>query len=249
MERELLAATDFLGYPISDLSKSEILQAIDEVSERSGVFLITVMNTNKMYLYDKSPLCKYSIEESFIILPENAINIGRKVLGKPLKSWDIGGADIAKELLFKSSRRIFLLGATQEVQDIIFQKSEIRCKLVGGKNGYFDNDELQDIVSQINRAKPDVILIAMGSPRQEELMQYLKKKLEKGILMGVGGTLDVVAGNKKDAPKWTKRGLEWLYRSFQDPKKFKRYMIVNPYYVFRFTTYLLQRIAGENNKR
>ncbi|TSA26668.1 MAG: glycosyltransferase [Ignavibacteriales bacterium] len=218
MERGLISKTNFLDYPISNLSKSEILQAISEIALKNGVFFITVMNTNKMYLYDKKPLCRTSIDESFIILPENAINIGMKILRKPLKEWDVGGADIAKELLYNSSLKIFLLGATQEVQNIIFNKTDFRCTIVGGRNGYFRNEELHEISTQINQANPDVVLIAMGSPRQEELMQYFKHSLKKAILMGVGGTFDVIVGKKKDAPKWTRRGMEW----FIDPSRIQK---------------------------
>ena len=59
------------------------------------------------------------------------------------------------------------------------------------------------------------------------------------IMIGVGGTLDVLSGIKKHAPRWTRYGLEWIYYALQDPKKFKRYIIVNTYFIYKFVKYII----------
>ena len=98
---------EFIGYPVSNLSKEEIISELSALAEEKGVHLVTVMNANKMYLYDKYELCRKSVNESAIILPENAINIGMKWLNKPLKEWDLGGVEVAKEILLNTNLKVF----------------------------------------------------------------------------------------------------------------------------------------------
>lgn len=237
--------TNFLGYPISNLSKLEVINAIKDLCQKSDISLVTVMNANKMYLYDKHELCKASVNESKIILTENAIHLGMRWLKKPLKEWDIGGVEIAKEILSNSELKVFLLGAKKGVLEKIFQNAKYNKNVVGYRDGYFLDNEVSAIATQINNSMPDVILLGLGSPKQEILMQIIKDNLNKGVLIGVGGTFDVLAGIKKDAPQWTKRGFEWLYRSIQDPKKIKRYIIVNLYYLFMFAQPKLRSITKQ----
>jgi N-acetylglucosaminyldiphosphoundecaprenol N-acetyl-beta-D-mannosaminyltransferase len=234
--------TDFIGYPVSNLSKDEIITKFKILSEERKVHFVTVMNANKMYLYDKYELCRKSVNESAIILPENAINIGMKWLSKPMKQWDVGGVEIAKEILLNTNLKVFLLGAKKDVLEIILEKNKDNKNIVGTHDGYFSEEMILAISQQINDSGADVVLLGLGSPKQEVLMQKLKVLLSKGILVGVGGTFDVLAGKKKDAPRWTKRGFEWIYRAFQDPKKFKRYLIVNSYFMNMFVKYKIHHL-------
>ena len=199
-----MSLTKFLHYPVSDLSKQEILEKVTVQAVLDEVAFITVMNANKMYLYDHSPACKVSVDASFIVLPENAINLGMKFLGTPLKEWDLGGVEIAKDLLAQTNLKAFLLGAKQEILDMVKKHPVYARNIVGTHHGYFKNEDLDDIASLIMNSKAEVILLGLGSPKQEILMQTLRKKLNHGVLLGVGGTFDVLAGVKKDAPKWTK---------------------------------------------
>jgi len=166
-----------------------------------------------------------------------------KWLKKPLKEWDIGGIEIAKEILTNSVLKVFLLGAKEDVLKKILQNPIYANNIVGYRDGYFHDYEISDISDQINNLMPDVVLLGLGSPKQEILMQGLNNTLNKGVLFGVGGTFDVLAGIKKDAPQWTKRGFEWLFRAFQDPKKFKRYAVVNSYYLSKFVRPKLRAIT------
>lgn len=232
----------FLHYPVSNLSKQEIISELIQQANNQDVSFITVMNANKMYLYDHNLTCRKSIDESLLILPENAINIGMKFLGTPLKEWDVGGFEIAKEILSNTILKTFLFGAREDILDILTSNSDYSKNIVGTQNGYYKDDELDKIALKINNTNADIILLGLGSPKQEILMQSLKLILKKGILIGVGGTFDVLAGMKKEAPKWTKRGLEWLYRAIQDPKKFKRYLNVNSYYILSVLKYKLKNL-------
>ena len=228
----------FLDYPISNKTKVEFVQEIVTMSQDSRVHLVTVLNANKMYLYDKYTQCMKSVNESTLVLPENAINIGMKWLRTPLKEWDVGGVMIAKELLKEESLKIFLLGAKQITLEKIMSSNNFN-NIVGFHHGYFREKEVPEIVESINQSQANIILLGLGSPRQEIMMQIIRPILHKGVMIGVGGTLDVLSGIKKHAPRWTRYGLEWMYYVFQDPKKFKRYFIVNTYFIYQFITHIL----------
>lgn len=95
----------------------------------------------------------------------------------------------------------------------------------------WDNDYF---ISQINEAKPDFIWIGLGAPKQERWMHDNYKKVQQGILFGIGAGFDYLAGNTKHAPNWMKRfALEWLYRLFQEPKRlWRRYFKTIPQFIF-----------------
>jgi len=235
-----MSISKFLHYPVSNLTKKEVVNLIIQHSSLNSVAFITVMNANKMYLYDHYHLCKKSIDESIIVLPENAINLGMKLIGIPLKEWDMGGIELAKELLTLTSLNIYLLGSHDNVLNLILTKTRYSKNIVGFHNGYFNENELPQIITNIKESNASIILLGLGSPKQEELMQKFASLIDKGIFIGVGGTFDVLSGLKKDAPKWTKRGFEWLYRAIQDPKKFKRYIVTNLYFLKQLLLFYLR---------
>lgn len=95
--------------------------------------------------------------------------------------------------------------------------------IVGIRNGYFSADEESNIIEQINASNPDVLLVALGAPRQEKWIYKNKHRLNAKICIGVGGTFDVLAGRAKRAPVFfQKNGLEWLYRLYKEPWRFIR---------------------------
>lgn len=83
--------------------------------------------------------------------------------------------------------------------------------------------------------KPDMLFVAMGSPKQEYWIEDHAKELGVPVAMGVGGSFDVLAGLKKDTPAWARgNGLEWLYRLMLEPKAYwKRYLICNPWFIWK----------------
>jgi len=230
--------TRFLHYPVSNGTRSEFIQEILTMSQENKVHLITVMNTNKMYLYDRNPLCAKSVNESTLILPENAINIGMILLGTPLKEWDVGGVIISKKLLAQEHLRIFLLGAKNSTLNLISTNKDFN-NIVGMHHGYFKKREIPQIVDLINNSCADILILGLGSPKQEEIMQEIRTLLKKCVILGAGGTIDVLSGVKKHAPRWTRYGLEWIYYAVQDPRKFYRYLIINTYFVCQLFKYLL----------
>ena len=109
-------------------------------------------------------------------------------------------------------------------------------KLVGASDGYVkDRDK---VFNEIIKLSPDIVLVALGIPYQEKLIYKHLDKFNKGIFVGVGGSFDVISGNKKRAPEiFIKLNLEWLYRIVSEPKRLKRFYDSNVKFLFQVKKY------------
>jgi len=139
-------------------------------------------------------------------------------------------ADDIIALAEKQEFRIFLLGARESILTLCvnnLKKSFPRLLIAGSHDGYFMQDNELEIVDLIKKAKPDILLIGMPSPRKELFCQSFKKKLDVKYILGVGGYFDIISGRIRRAPKWMQNiGLEWTYRLLQEPERmWRRYLI------------------------
>jgi len=183
-----------------------------------------------------------------LVIPEKAVMVGAALLGTPLKA-HVGGSMLAMALLAHSEKKgysIFFLGARPAVLDTLLEKVRRqypKLRIAGYHHGYFLPDGEQAVLGSIRRARPDVLLVAMGSPRQEYWIGDHARQLGVPISIGVGGTFDIISGLKKDAPPWVRKfALEWLYRLVQDPKNlWKRYLTTIPWFL---AAILRERLRG-----
>ena len=145
----------------------------------------------------------------------------------------VAGFDLVQELLKKSAEKkykVFFLGAGIGVAEQAKAKAEMKYRgvnIVGIRDGYFKPDDEENIIAIINALKPDLLLVALGVPRQEKWIKKNLEKLNVKVAIGVGGTFDVMAGNVKRAPLWMqKANLEWSYRLFLQPQRIFRMMAI-----------------------
>ena len=127
---------------------------------------------------------------------------------------------------YYSSKTFYLVGGKQEVIEATVDKlrREFPCiRIVAYRNGYLRTDlERQALISDVAEKKPDVVFVAMGSPKQELLMEEMMEK-HRAIYQGLGGSFDVYTGNVKRAPRWwVSHNLEFLYRLLKEPRRIKR---------------------------
>jgi N-acetylglucosaminyldiphosphoundecaprenol N-acetyl-beta-D-mannosaminyltransferase len=131
---------------------------------------------------------------------------------------------------------VYFFGAREEVLQKLLQRVRReypRLRIAGARNGFYETPEEAKIVSDINTSGAAVLFVAIGSPHQEFFIERHRGILSPRVVMGVGGSFDVLAGIKQDAPAWTHCGIEWLYRLWLDPKNLlKRYMRVHPWFVW-----------------
>lgn len=160
-------------------------------------------------------------------------------LGRP-EAVRIAGADLWLEIVKESykEKSFYLVGGKQEVIDETISKlqSDYKgIKILGYRNGYIKTDEERNaLIADVASKKPDVVYVAMGSPKQEFLMADMMK-LHPAIYQGLGGSFDVYTGRVKRAPLWwQKHNLEFLYRFLKQPQRYRR-----EYYRLKFLFWLM----------
>ena len=165
----------------------------------------------------------------------------------------VAGIDLMHELLALAEREswsVFFLGARPEVLERAVRRIRgryPRLSVAGARHGYFAADEEPELCEAIRAARPELLFVAMSSPRKEYWLGEHAKSLGVPFSMGVGGALDVEAGVARRAPRWMQRsGLEWLFRLLQDPRRLlRRYLVGNA----RFAALLLRELAARRAGR
>lgn len=160
-------------------------------------------------------------------------------LGKP-QAVRIAGCDLWLNIVQESYREktFYLIGSKQEViEDTVKQlKSQYNgITIVGYRNGYINNEEERNaLIQDIANKKPDVVFVAMGSPKQEFLMTDMMR-VHPAIYQGLGGSFDVYTGRVKRAPLWwQEHNIEFLYRFLKQPQRYRR-----EYYRLKFLMWML----------
>ena len=148
-----------------------------------------------------------------------------RILGTPLPG-RVAGADRVPRLLARLAERggsVFLYGARPGVAERAGESLQSACpglRIAGTENGYISDETA--LLEALEREKPDLLLLGLGAPRQELWMARNRQKIN-AVMIGVGGLLDVFAGDIPRAPEsWQRLGLEWLYRLLREPRRFKR---------------------------
>lgn len=241
-------AVDLMGLPIHALdmqaSVSRVLDALHH-GERVQHCAINVAKLVKML---SDPELAADVRASNLRNADGmGIVLAARLLGRPLPE-RVAGVDLMEALVSACAREgmpIFILGAKAEVLDRAIEVLEARYPgliVAGRQHGYFGPDDEDDVVAAINASGARCLFVAMPTPRKERFIARHRDRLKPGLLMGVGGTVDVIAGKVDRAPDWMQRtGLEWLHRLVREPRKmFWRYASTNT----AFALLLLRALAG-----
>jgi N-acetylglucosaminyldiphosphoundecaprenol N-acetyl-beta-D-mannosaminyltransferase len=170
-----------------------------------------------------------------------------RLLGDPLPE-RVAGVDLMHELFALAERSgysVFILGARQEVLRSAIERLQERhpeLALAGVHHGYFSEEESPEIAAEIRAAQPDILFVAISSPRKEQWLGCFGESLGVPLVMGVGGAIDILAGITRRAPRlWQQLGVEWLYRLLQEPRRmFRRYLVTNA----QFSVLLARELAA-----
>lgn len=207
------------------------------------------INAAKLAALRRQPELREVIERCQLINADGqSVVWASRLLGDPLPE-RVAGIDLMNQLITmaeKNSFRVFILGARTEVLQTGVDKLRARHpKLViaGFHHGYFTDDESPEIAAEIRATRSDILFVAMSSPRKEQWLGEYGRRLDVPLVMGVGGSIDVVAGATKRAPKiWQRTGMEWLYRLLQEPRRLAgRYILTNAHFVLLLVQGMAQR--------
>jgi N-acetylglucosaminyldiphosphoundecaprenol N-acetyl-beta-D-mannosaminyltransferase len=219
----------------------ETLALIEEKIVNGEQIHHVAVNAGKIVAMQKDIQLRESVNHSDLISPDGqAVIWASRFLGKPLKE-RVAGIDLMAnlvEMAYKNHNKIFLFGATEEVvKNVVGKYSEIYSPeiIAGYRNGYFSPSEEEAIAHQIADSGTQMLFVAITSPIKENFL-YRHREILKNVnlIMGVGGSFDVVAGITKRAPSWMqKAGLEWFYRFAQEPQRmWKRYLVGNSKFIY-----------------
>lgn len=206
-----------------DQLTKEVFHKIDEGIQS----FIVAVNPEKIMKASKDENLKELINSADYQIPDGVgLLIASKLKRGNIKE-RITGIDLMLRLVKeadKQQKSIFLYGGKPGVAEAAKEKlleQYPNLKIAGVLHGYIKDNE--EILQTINEAKPDLIFVAMGSPKQEEWILHNKDKLSVKVFQGVGGSFDVIAGNIKRAPSFFRKlGLEWFYRLLKEPWRWKR---------------------------
>ena len=227
----------FMNTEIDNLTMQETLQAVDSlISENKSAYVVTPNVDHIVKLETDQELQAAYANASLILTDGKPLLWIAKWYGTPIKE-KISGSDLFPllcDMAAKKGYRMFFLGAAEGVAAKAAQSLSERytgLQVVGTYSPPFgfekDSVEMDKIKAMIQEAKPDILIVGLGCPKQEIFMYHHCQELCVPVSFGLGASFDFEAGNVKRAPKWmANHGLEWLFRITQDPKRMaKRYLV------------------------
>ena len=228
-----------LGYDVDLLTFDEaVKQVLENIKNKQGMQIVTV-NPEMIELANKSKAYATVLKNADMVVPDGSgIKLALKLQG--IKQEQIPGIDLAHELI--TSCEIFnysiaLIGARENVIQTTVRrlKSEFEgINICYYKNGYFSSSKEDEIINSLAESEPQLVLVALGAPKQEIFITKCRKKIPEAVFIGVGGAFDVWAGEVERAPEFFRiMGCEWLYRTIRQPERIKRIYKTLPMFLIK----------------
>ncbi|MCR9137921.1 MAG: WecB/TagA/CpsF family glycosyltransferase [Alphaproteobacteria bacterium] len=244
---------DILDVSVAWLDWPTAFKRIDEALGAKGQTVIAFLNANNANIAMRDPNFREALSACTVLPDGIGVDIAAKALyGKPFPA-NLNGTDFIPALLSYVTRplKVALLGARPDV--LHGATAEFRRKLpwhnfVSVSDGYFDKDDCETVLSQLAEVKPDVLLVAMGSPTQELWIQQNIRPEHGKVVFSVGGLFDFVSENTPRAPQLVRTlRSEWIYRLFQEPRRmWRRYILGNPLFLYHVLRY---KMSGSTKGR
>ncbi|OUQ75167.1 WecB/TagA/CpsF family glycosyltransferase [Flavonifractor sp. An100] len=219
--------TEILGVQFDNLTRQEAAQRGAELLEENQFHYVVTPNPEFLLAAEGDREFRNILNEADLVLPDGiGVVYSAKILGTPLKG-RVPGIEFAQDMLEclnEKGGRLYLLGAKPGVAEEAGRRILERYPqivLCGTHDGYFKDE--QAVLLEVAAARPDLLFVCLGAPKQEKWMARWGKHTGARLAIGLGGCLDVFAGNVERAPEaWRKLGLEWAYRLKQEPSRASR---------------------------
>lgn len=229
MERNLVKIQ---GLNVDTFTIDEAIKYANTISGQ-----VITINPEMIENANQNPDFAEIINSAELVIPDGiGVEIGLKILGYNVRR--IAGIEFSHRMIeecAKNSQSVALVGAKPQIVEKA--KENLEKEISGlyvtyAHDGYFSNDE--EIINELKIRQPRLVLCALGSPKQEEFIIKAKQVLPNALFVGVGGSFDVWSGVVERAPEiYQKLGLEWLYRTVKEPKRFKRIFPTLPLFVLK----------------
>ncbi|WP_405154811.1 WecB/TagA/CpsF family glycosyltransferase [Paenibacillus sp. FSL K6-0108] len=241
--------TNIMGIPFPNITMEQTVTILDDVVDQKQAELFHVITGNPEIIMScqKDQALRSVVDQAGIVTADGAgIVMVSRFRGGQLTE-RVTGCDLLFRLLEAGSRKhwsFYILGAEESVSkravEVIAQNYP-GVVVRGRQHGFFTMDEEQRIVEEIHEAQPDFLIVALGAPTAERWINKYRHQLNARVAIGVGGSLDILAGKTKRAPAiWQKLNLEWLYRLLSQPSRWRRQLIL-PRFAVRALLFREQR--------
>lgn len=227
----------FLNTKIDNITMNEAIIRIDNLIKNKRQSYIVTPNVDHIVRLESDSEFKNAYDNADLVLTDGMPLIWISKLLKCKIKEKVSGADLLPQVCKLASfngYKVFLLGAAPGIAEKA--GANLKCKFEGlnicgcySPKLRFEDDEVEikKIIDLINKEKPDILALALGTPKQEKFIYRYKDKIDVGVTLNIGAAVDFQAGAVRRAPIWMQNsGLEWFYRLLKEPKRmFKRYLI------------------------
>jgi N-acetylglucosaminyldiphosphoundecaprenol N-acetyl-beta-D-mannosaminyltransferase len=234
---------NLLGVRVDPLTLATLNERVKGLLQNQWKSVVAYIHVHGVNLaYQDKALARFFEEAEVVYCDGEGVRLGAKLLGFHIPErialtdwvWDF------LEICQKQSASLYFLGSTRDVLDAAAAKVKERfphLRVLGYHHGYFEKQgpPSDAVIDEINRLRPDVLLVGFGMPTQERWLMDSGDRLQVKLILTVGSCFEYVSGRRRRCPRWMARhGLEWLFRLVQEPRRlFKRYIIGNPLFVAR----------------
>lgn len=230
---------NILGVDVDAVTMAEAVDVVRRAMDTRAGVMVATANAEMLMRATHDEELRRILNASALVVPDGAGTVwAARHLGHAMPE-RVAGYDLAQELLRcapAEGRRVYFFGSAPGVAE----KAKAKAKqlypgieIVGVRNGFFSPADNAAIIAEIRAARPDLLLVALGVPKQEKWIAAHLAELDVPVAIGVGGTLDVMAGVMKRAPLWMQKAkLEWLFRGLMQPKRAGR-LLALPKFVLK----------------
>ena len=230
---------NILGVDVDAVTMAEAVDVVRRAMDTRAGVMVATANAEMLMRATHDEELRRILNASALFVPDGAGTVwAARHLGHAMPE-RVAGYDLAQELLRcapAEGRRVYFFGSAPGVAEKAKAKAEQLypgIEIVGVRNGFFSPADNAAIIAEIRAARPDLLLVALGVPKQEKWIAAHLAALDVPVAIGVGGTLDVMAGVMKRAPYWMQRAkLEWLFRGLMQPKRAGR-LLALPKFVLK----------------
>jgi len=228
-----IPAVTLYGIPFCKLGFRDTVDVLVQAVEAKAPTQVITANPIMVMTALENPEYMAMLQRAELIVPDGTgVVWAAGYVGKPVAE-KVAGIELMHELIRIGETRgwrVYLLGTDPETIRTAAAKLQERYPkvvLAGYRDGYFRSDQDQAVIEEIRRAAPDLLFVGRGADTQEPWIDRYKAELGVPLIMGVGGSLDILAGRLKRAPQWMIRlRLEWFYRLVKEPTRYKRMLVL-----------------------
>lgn len=233
------AKVNVLGIPVDSITMESAVAKIEAFIQEASPHLIATANAEMVMLAQQDDELSNILQHASLVVPDGAgVVWAARYQGNEVRE-RVAGFDLTQRLLAEAAikgYRVYFFGAGPGIAEQAKQTAEARypgIHIVKTRDGYFTESDEAEIIEDIVSMQPHILLAALGVPKQEKWLMRNLNKLQVPVAIGVGGTLDVMAGTVKRAPLWMQQAnLEWLYRLLKQPQRAIR-MLALPRFVLK----------------